>query len=241
MPGSQRGGVGGEDDVITMLHSTIGGRDNGFSDYDEGRTLVHEIGHYLGLFHTFQASGTCSGNTYSSGDLIVDTPDQRSPDSNSSSTACGATSALDNFMNYSYDDLMYTFTPEQTNRMICSLQNYRPSLFAVEATSISVTGPGSPLVVSGLTNGTPYDCSVGSNQREWNLTGITVFARDPGRTSIHGYSKRNCGWRNSAIFSTGNRIRLNGQFCVEPSKWLSGNRADRRYLWRKLSGGYLHH
>jgi len=153
-------GVGGEDDVITMLHRTIGGRDNGYSVYDEGRTLVHEIGHYLGLFHTFQASGTCSGNTYSAGDLIVDTPDQRSPDSNSSSTACGATSALDNFMNYSYDDLMYTFTPEQTNRMICSLQNYRPSLFAVEATSISVTGPDSPLVVSGLTNGAPYDCSV---------------------------------------------------------------------------------
>ena len=66
--------------------------------------------HYLGLHHTFNPSGACQSNTYSAGDYIVDTPAQLNPDFGSGSSDCGSASDFDNFMNYSYDRFMDTFT-----------------------------------------------------------------------------------------------------------------------------------
>ena len=157
------GAAGSSDDGIVMLHQTIGGRNNGYGSFDEGRTLVHEVGHYLGLQHTFNPSGACESNTYSAGDLLVDTPAQLNADYSSASSDCGATSAFNNFMNYSYDDYMYTFTSEQTNRMICSLTSYRSSAFTISydnGPSVTATGTTSPLTVTGLAAGTTYACSV---------------------------------------------------------------------------------
>ncbi|MDA0630120.1 MAG: fibronectin type III domain-containing protein [Proteobacteria bacterium] len=154
------GSAGTSFDGVVMRHQTIGGRNNGYGNYDQGRTLVHEVGHYLGLRHTFR-DGVCS-NTYPTQDLIVDTPAQAEPDYGSSpSSACGVTSAIENFMNYSRDSAMYTFTEEQTNRMICSQTSYRPAGYSFQtAGTHTATGTSSPLTVTGLTNGNTYSCSV---------------------------------------------------------------------------------
>ena len=149
-------------DGVVNLHSATGGRDNGYGSFDQGRTLVHEIGHYLGLWHTFQGNGGACENSYTSGDYIFDTPPHGSPDYGcSAASVCGGLSSIENFMNYSNDSCMDRFTEEQSNRMVCSLVNYRPSLFRIDSGgALSVTGAGSPLILADAELDTSYACSV---------------------------------------------------------------------------------
>jgi hypothetical protein len=149
-------------DGVVMNHAHVGGRDLPDAyPYDQGRTLVHEVGHYLGLWHTFQGDGGQCANTLTSGDYIQDTWPHSSPDYGvTAASVCGGSSPIDNFMNYSDDRAMDRFSTQQSNRMICSLLNYRADLFTVQSYGSSSTGPASPLIVTGLDNGTTYQCSV---------------------------------------------------------------------------------
>ena len=180
------GSAGTSRDGVVMLHNTIGGRNNGYGAFNQGRTLVHEVGHYLGLFHTFDG-GVCS-NTYTTQDLIVDTPPQNEPDFGTSpSTNCGVTSAIENFMNYSNDSAMYTFTAEQTNRMICSQTSYRPAGYSYSvAGTFTVSGNSSPLTVTGLSNGTPYSCSVTATNSAGSSAASTAVVATPRIPSAPG-------------------------------------------------------
>ena len=178
-------GSGSLGDGVVVYHEAVGGRNNGYGQYDQGRTLVHEIGHYLGMFHTFEVRGMCSPNLFTSGDLLVDTPPQQEPDFGQASFDCdGVKSALENFMNYSDDLLMDTFSPQQANRMICSLQSYRPQLYRMVESPVgmvTVTGMQSPLVLNDVVAGTHYECSVSATS-EYGVSGpsnvVSVLAGD---------------------------------------------------------------
>jgi len=114
-------------DGIVVLYEVVGGRNNGADLYDQGRTLVHEMGHYLGLLHTFEDGCT---NSYSSGDLIVDTNPEAEEHYDCIQTySCGVADPIHNYMDYTPDTCMDRFTREQANRMVCTVLNYRPLLY----------------------------------------------------------------------------------------------------------------
>ena len=129
---SEAGQVGSPADRIVILWSTYGENGSYGPPYDMGRTLTHEVGHYLGLFHTFQG-GCAGGSCYGGGDLICDTNAESGPNfscAGAPSSSCGSLDPIDNYMDYSDDLCMEKFTPEQVNRMRCSLINWRPLLYS---------------------------------------------------------------------------------------------------------------
>lgn len=94
--------------------------------YNEGDTLVHEVGHWLGLRHTF--FNGCSGD----GDGIDDTPQEAEPSFGCpvGRDTCTADQGLDNiynFMSYTDDCCMREFSKDQITHMQ-SMVDYRFSL-----------------------------------------------------------------------------------------------------------------
>jgi hypothetical protein len=116
-----------DNDGIVVLYSSLPG--GGAEPYDEGDTATHEVGHWFGLYHTFQ--GGCGGpkNTDKQGDLIADTPSEASPTFGcpASRNTCSSPGLdpIENFMDYTDDACMFQFTLDQNSRAQAQFARYR--------------------------------------------------------------------------------------------------------------------
>lgn len=127
-------------DGIVVRHDRVGTIGTAVAS-DSGRTLTHEVGHWLGLFHTFQ--GGCADQ-----DLIDDTPPVESTFTNANCPTNGNSCSTDspdkpdmweNYMDYSNGSCQCLFTAKQKVRMHGFLKQ-SPRSSNVSAANLIATG-----------------------------------------------------------------------------------------------------
>ena len=116
-------------DGIVLLYNAFGTVGNLKSYTNMNRTLTHEVGHYLGLYHTFNSTSSCSGETncVTQGDRVCDTPPTIQAGS-CSSPACSGTQQVENYMDYTSQTCQDMFSEGQKLRMRTTLETQRTSI-----------------------------------------------------------------------------------------------------------------
>lgn len=135
------------------------------TSYANDVVVAHEMGHYLGLFHTFE--GGCTNTDCSiDGDRVCDTP----PDQSTAGISCTSTvnscstdvlsgfatdqnDLTQDYMDYGNFNCMKVFTQGQSDRMNWFIQNVRNSLLACKScltpcpapVTASFTPPAAPV------------------------------------------------------------------------------------------------
>lgn len=158
-------------DGIVVRADAFGTAGNLSSFSQLNRTLTHELGHYLGLHHTFHATAACGAESDCTleGDRVCDTPSTLMNLGCDQPAACPG-ALQNNYMDYVQEGCMQAFTAGQIDRMRAILETARTSLttslgatpmFSQDAAATALTFP-SGACVSGTESGTAVVRNVGT-------------------------------------------------------------------------------
>ncbi|MBT8326245.1 MAG: zinc-dependent metalloprotease [Bacteroidia bacterium] len=125
---------------VVVHYKTVG--ENSFTTLTSNKTLVHEVGHYLGLRHIWgdaPANDRCNHNY---DDFINDTPlagsSSDAPGCNYNKNTCDPLEPddlpdqIENYMDYSPGTCQNMFTSDQAGLMRQNLITYRPGIIALK-------------------------------------------------------------------------------------------------------------
>ncbi|MBL7900530.1 MAG: T9SS type A sorting domain-containing protein [Bacteroidia bacterium] len=166
-------------DGVWCWTQTIGNTGTLFSPYDKGRTLTHEVGHWLGLRHIW-GDGNCAT------DFCNDTPTQQQ-----SNTGCPSYPNITcsngpngdmfmNFMDYCNDACLYMFTPDQRTRIQTAMASgqFRTQMTASSATLCG--GGPTPVACSDTLSNFGVTDSLNSYRRATASVAETFCPQGPG-------------------------------------------------------------
>ncbi|KAK7518017.1 uncharacterized protein IWZ02DRAFT_483045 [Phyllosticta citriasiana] len=121
----------GRDGVRMAISVLVGDHDASDEEHNEGKTLLHEVGHWLGLVHVFR--GGCDPDLEFGGDYVLDTSPQSGP-----SEICFPEGTLihscppgfppsepGNLLDYQLDVCTYGLTRKQVGRMHAHFDLFR--------------------------------------------------------------------------------------------------------------------
>ena len=147
------GGPANTDGVVNG-YQYFGNTGTATAPFDLGRTMTHEVGHYLNLRHIW-GDGACGVD-----DFVSDTPTSDAPNYGCATghVSCSSTDMVQNYMDYSDDACMNLLTEGQKTRMraLFDTGGFRESLLS----SGGCGAPNPPTCTDGIQNGdeTGVDC-----------------------------------------------------------------------------------
>jgi Pregnancy-associated plasma protein-A/Secretion system C-terminal sorting domain len=163
-----------EKDGVVIQYNVFGTTGVVSAPFNKGRTVTHEIGHWLGLRHLW-------GDAVCGDDGIADTPPQQASSSNCpvfpQMSTCSINSYGDmfmDFMDFTDDACMNMFTIGQKNEMrgLFALGNSRNSFLNSSVCDASLA-QGAPLPQDSIANNSPVFIYPNPFNNEINITGKT--------------------------------------------------------------------
>ena len=211
-------GAGSDVDGAVILYNAFGYDPTGSLGYNlksytnYNATTIHELGHGLNLYNTFEgddgdndgAVDQCPGNSNcaTDGDLCCDTDPHRRDDSDCSGTisntchGVSSSTVYNNFMAYSSDLCQNRFTSDQKTRMRAALEGTRSSLLtSLGTTAISGSQPSATLSCTPQTQDLANNFGLGIF--EFTIGTLTIATN--GSVDDGGYLEK---WCSSTTLST---------------------------------------
>jgi len=131
-------------DGVVVDYQVFGSRADGnfnlLSSFPNGRTTVHEVGHFFGLRHIWGDVTNCTTTT----DYVDDTPRQDGSTSGCPShpqSSCSNAKMFQNYMDYTNDACMNLFTKNQVDRMVTVIESSPRRLSLLTSKGVEHPGP----------------------------------------------------------------------------------------------------
>lgn len=149
-------GAPADEDGLVVRHNYFG--TIGSASGSLGRTGTHEVGHWIGIYHTF--NNGCGTDVCADGDYVCDTPPVSSPNYTcATSNSCSNDSPdvndqIANYMDYTPESCSDMFSQGQADRMLSTLTTIRTNIWT--ASNLIATGTDDAYVA-------PATCGVVAN------------------------------------------------------------------------------